>query len=33
VEKHKNEVIAIVSESAVQGAAGMIVMPPGYMKG
>ncbi len=33
VEEHLDEVIAIVSESAVQGAAGMIVMPPGYMKG
>jgi len=33
VENHKSEVIAIVSESAVQGAAGMIVMPPGYMRG
>ncbi len=33
VETHKDEVIAIVSESAVQGAAGMIVMPQGYMRG
>jgi len=33
VKTHKDEVIAIVSESAVQGAAGMIVMPQGYMKG
>ena len=31
--QHKEEIIAIVSESAVQGAAGMIVMPPGYMAG
>ena len=33
VESHRDEVIAIVSESAVQGAAGMIVMPQGYMRG
>ena len=33
VETHRDEVIAIVSESAVQGAAGMIVMPQGYMRG
>ncbi len=33
VESHRNEIIAIVSESAVQGAAGMIVMPQGYMRG
>ncbi len=30
---HAREIIAIVAESAVQGAAGMIVMPPGYLKG
>ena len=33
VESHRDEVIAVVSESAVQGAAGMIVMPQGYMRG
>ncbi|RLD97918.1 MAG: adenosylmethionine--8-amino-7-oxononanoate transaminase [Aquificota bacterium] len=33
VESHRDEVIAIASESAVQGAAGMIVMPQGYMRG
>ncbi len=30
---HSSEIIAVVAESAVQGAAGMIVMPPGYLKG
>ena len=30
---HSEEIIAVVAESAVQGAAGMIVMPPGYLKG
>jgi len=33
VKKHKDEIAAIVSESAVQAAAGMIVMPEGYMRG
>ena len=33
LKEHSHEIIAVVAESAVQGAAGMIVMPPGYMKG
>lgn len=33
VKAHRDEIAAIVSESAVQGAAGMIVMPDGYMRG
>ncbi len=33
LSERSREIIAIVAESAVQGAAGMIVMPPGYLKG
>lgn len=33
VAEHQSDVIAIVAESTVQAAAGMIVMPEGYMKG
>lgn len=33
VAKHKDEICAIVSESTVQAAGGIIVMPPGFMKG
>ncbi|MGB9668619.1 MAG: aspartate aminotransferase family protein, partial [Thermosulfidibacteraceae bacterium] len=32
-KKHKDELCAIVCESAVQAAGGMIVLPQGYMKG
>ena len=33
VASNKDEIVAIVAESAVQAAGGMIVMPDGYMKG
>ncbi len=33
VKKHKAEIAAISMESTIQAAGGMIVLPPGYMKG
>ncbi|MBI5026656.1 MAG: adenosylmethionine--8-amino-7-oxononanoate transaminase [Nitrospirae bacterium] len=33
MRKHKNEIAALIIEPIVQGAAGMIVSPPNYLKG